>query len=42
MFDCDGNYIPERSLRSDLSFGLANESFVIDKLNVYRVSSIEY
>jgi len=35
MFDCGGNYIPERSLRNDLSFGLANESFVIDKLNVY-------
>jgi len=35
MFDCGGNYIPERSLRSDLSFGLANEMFVIEKLNVY-------
>ena len=35
MFDCGGNYIPERSLRSDLSFGLANEMFVIEKLNVF-------
>jgi len=35
MIDCGGNYILQRSLRSDLSFGLANESFVIEKLNVY-------
>jgi len=35
MFDCGGNYIPERSLQSDLSFGLANETFVINQLNIY-------
>ena len=35
MFDCGGNYIPERSLQSDLSFGLTNESFVINQLNIH-------
>ena len=33
MFDCVKNNIAERSYQNDLTFGLTNENYVIEKLN---------